>query len=268
MAARQENNQQTVKTDKCKNSGKISLFQARAVLYLTLPSFTLPGAVQNIERSMLYFFYNCSHCSLLLLCYSISATSWALSSLCSHSQSFVFILSPWKRWHFKSIDRCYAAADIALRALTSIVIENNSVLCSFCSSSISKKQLENSVVPSARNETLLLLNLHTRFSRTSAHDFSSYLFTLWLNSHIPLCGVEAKLNWIALRTSIARKSVFNSWTLGSLQHLDIGKLFAIRDITAFVEREVADELNKSLWSNMTTNCFLQALHDEGYVFQK
>lgn len=174
---------------------------------------------------MLYLFYNCSHCSLLLLCYSISGTLWTLSSLCSHCQSFIFFLPPWKHWHFKSIDRCYAAADIAVRAFTNTVIENNSILCSFCSSSISKKQLENSVAPSARNEILLLLNLHMRFARTSAHDFSSYLFPLWVNSYVSLCGVEAKLDWIALRTSIARKSIFNSWTLGSLQHLDIGKHF-------------------------------------------
>jgi len=42
----------------------------------------------------------------------------------------------------------------------------------------------------------------------------------------------------------------------------------MREIGAFVEREITYELSKSLWINMTPNCFLQTLHDEGHVFQK
>lgn len=92
---------------RCKNS-ETRLFHIQTVLlYLVLPSLTLPAEVESIEKSVWAFLHISSHHCLFLLCYSISATLWALSRVCSHCQSS-FFLSPSKvtLWEHGQILSC------------------------------------------------------------------------------------------------------------------------------------------------------------------
>lgn len=97
------------------------------LFYLLLPSFTLPAEVESIEKHMWSFFHISSHHCLFLPSYSISATSQALSRVCSCCQSFVF-LSPSKQWHFESMGRCEIAADVGVKILRSTAIENIGIM--------------------------------------------------------------------------------------------------------------------------------------------